>query len=233
MRVAIHQPQYWPWPRYVHKVLAADTFVYLDDVQFSKNGVQNRNQVLAGGSAQWLTLPVRHASDQEIRETRLGDRRAPGKHFRTLQMNYSKAPGFQRWRDELEALLAGTDSELLSDYAIATTEWMLEKLEATTERVRSSELETGDVEGSARVAALCDRLGADAYLSGTGALDYMERSDFDAVGCEVWVQEWHGLTYDQGGGEFVPDLSTLDLLLWAPDDAPGLLREAGGWRRHW
>ena len=23
VRVAIHQPQYWPWPPYLHKVLAA------------------------------------------------------------------------------------------------------------------------------------------------------------------------------------------------------------------
>ena len=43
--VAIHQPQYLPWQPYFAKALASDLFVYLDTVQFQKNGVQNRNQV--------------------------------------------------------------------------------------------------------------------------------------------------------------------------------------------
>ena len=45
MIVSIHQPQYMPWLPYFSKIASCDTFVFLDDVQFQKNGIQNRNQL--------------------------------------------------------------------------------------------------------------------------------------------------------------------------------------------
>ena len=40
--VAIHQPNYLPWLGYFHKIAAADIFVFLDDVPFSKGSYINR-----------------------------------------------------------------------------------------------------------------------------------------------------------------------------------------------
>jgi len=36
MKIAIHQPQYLPWPGYFNKILQSDIFVFLDDVQYKK-----------------------------------------------------------------------------------------------------------------------------------------------------------------------------------------------------
>ena len=44
---AIHQPQYLPWLGYFDKLLAADVFVYLDDVQYVKNEWKNRKLGMA------------------------------------------------------------------------------------------------------------------------------------------------------------------------------------------
>jgi len=43
------------------------------------------------------------------------------------------------------------------------------------------------------------------------------------------VQQWKPFTYDQTGTEFVPDLSTLDLLLNCPDQAADMIEVAGSW----
>ena len=45
MRVGIHQLHYLPWLRYFEKIQSCDVFVVLDDIQFNKNGWQNRNRV--------------------------------------------------------------------------------------------------------------------------------------------------------------------------------------------
>jgi hypothetical protein len=90
VKIAIHQPQYFPWPPYVHKVVSADIFVYLDTVQFTKNGVQNRNRIKTPTGAQWLTLPVRHQFGASIRETSIADPGATGKHWKTVVNNYSR-----------------------------------------------------------------------------------------------------------------------------------------------
>ena len=232
MKVAIHQPQYFPWPPYVHKVMSADIFVYLDTVQFSKNGLQNRNQIRTSQGASWLTIPVKQKLGQSIHETEIADQRCSMKHFKTLQGSYARTPGFERWREELEALLA-REYKMLVDISVASTDWMLEKLGVTTQLVRASDMSGIEGEASALVACICKELAADTYLTGTGALAYLDPADFEKIGCDVEVQTWQPFEYTQpgAGDAFVPDLSTLDLLMNCPDDAATLIATAGGWRK--
>ena len=67
--VAIHQPHYLPWQPYLAKVLACDVFIYLDSVQYQKNGVQNRNQIKTSQGTKWLTVPVHRTSQQTLHQT--------------------------------------------------------------------------------------------------------------------------------------------------------------------
>lgn len=233
VKVAIHQPQYWPWPPYIYKVMSADVFVYLDSVQFSKNGFQNRNQIKTPKGSSWLTAPVKHDFGQSLTQTKISDPRALQKHFKTLAVNYAGTPGFRRWRDELQSLLDGRKGSL-GDVAIASTEWMLDKLEVQAIRLKSSEIPGLGEHGSRLIAEICNYLGADYYLTGVGALAYMEQEDFSRINCQVWVQEWTGLTYEQAHPEagYIPNLSTLDLLLNCPETAAGLIRSSGSWKLH-
>jgi len=231
VKVAIHQPQYFPWPPYVHKAMSADIFVYLDTVQFSKNGLQNRNQIKTVQGPLWLTVPVKHQLGRSISETEIANHRATAKHWKTLVANYRRTAGFERWGDELQSLLTTTPGSL-ADIAIASTEWMLGKLKVQTKRMRASETPGIHGHASELVASICQTLGASEYLTGTGALAYLNPKDFAAIGCEVLVQEWEPISYGQAHGAigFVPDLSTLDLLLNCPDSAAEVIAAAGSWR---
>ena len=68
MRVAIHQPHYLPWLGYFAKWAAADRFIFLDTVQYEKNGWQNRNRVKTPDGPRWLTVPVHARLGTPIRE---------------------------------------------------------------------------------------------------------------------------------------------------------------------
>jgi hypothetical protein len=228
VKIAIHQPQYFPWPPYVHKVMSADIFVYLDTVQFSKNGVQNRNQIKTSHGPQWLTVAVKHELGRSIRDTPLASASASVKHWKTLQANYARTPGFGRWKDELNGLLT-RGYRTLDEVAIASTEWMIDKLRISNKRVRASEIEGTHGRASELVASICEALEADQYLTGTGALAYLQADDFKRIDCEVLVQRWQPFSYAQAHGDFVPDLSTLDLLLNNPDKALSLIADAGSW----
>lgn len=231
MRVAIHQPQYFPWPPYVHKVLSADIFVYLDSVQFSKNGVQNRNQIKTAQGPLWLTIPVRNHLGQLLKDTKVADPGATRKHWKTIRTSYARTPGFARWQTDLEQLL-DHDTQFLLEAAIDSTEWMLTKLNVRTERIKASELDGTSGEASKLVASICGALRATSYLTGTGALAYLDERDFAEIGCEVIVQQWKPFSYNQVNGDFVPDLSTLDLLLNCPDEALGMIEAAGSWNTY-
>ena len=230
MKIAIHQPQYFPWPPYVHKVMSADIFVYLDTVQFTKNGVQNRNQIKTSQGPQWLTVPVRHELGRSIRDTELVTPFATVKHWKTLQANYARTPGFQRWKDELHDLLH-QEYRTLDEVAIASTEWMIDKLDINNKRLRASEIQGTHGRASELVASICEAFEGDSYLTGTGALDYLEADDFKHIGCKVLVQQWDWLhfSYRQVHDVFVHGLSTLDLLLNEPDRAAELISAAGSW----
>jgi len=231
VKIAIHQPQYFPWSPYVHKVMSADIFVYLDTVQFSKNGVQNRNQIKTAQGPQWLTVPVKHELGQSILETQLADANAGVKHWKTLQTNYARTPGFQRWKDELHAVLH-QQYLTLDEIAIASTEWMIDQLGISNKRMRASEIHATHGRASELVASICEALEGDQYLTGTGALAYLQKEDFKRIDCEVLVQRWQPFTYQQPHGDFAPDLSTLDLLLNEPDKAAELIASAGSWERY-
>ncbi|MCK5358156.1 MAG: WbqC family protein, partial [Elusimicrobiales bacterium] len=45
MKIAIHQIQYMPGPRFFNKMKKADLFILLDDVQYEKREFQNRNKI--------------------------------------------------------------------------------------------------------------------------------------------------------------------------------------------
>src|SRR5205085_9519011 len=58
--VAIHQPTFLPWLGWWDKLLRADIFVLLDDVQYPKKGGtwMNRVRMLVNGEPTWVTMPI-------------------------------------------------------------------------------------------------------------------------------------------------------------------------------
>ena len=103
MRVSIHQPQYLPWLPYFQKIEESDLFIFLDNVDFQKNGLQNRNQIKTANGAQWLTVPVKQSLGQKIVETRIANSNLwRKKHWQTIRQNYGKAQAFSQYERQLE-----------------------------------------------------------------------------------------------------------------------------------
>ncbi|MBB6215358.1 hypothetical protein HNQ80_001447 [Anaerosolibacter carboniphilus] len=60
MKLAVHQPNYLPWPGYFSKIAQCDIFVILDMVQFPRgSSVANRNLIKTPDGPQILTVPVK------------------------------------------------------------------------------------------------------------------------------------------------------------------------------
>ncbi|MBK8127283.1 MAG: WbqC family protein [Elusimicrobia bacterium] len=60
MKVAIHQPNFFPWLGFFNKWARADVFVLLDHAQFPKTAGNwiNHVQILTAGKPLWMTAPV-------------------------------------------------------------------------------------------------------------------------------------------------------------------------------
>ena len=220
--LVVLQPSYLPWLGYFDQLQKADVFVWYDDVQFDKNGWRNRNRVKSPGGVRWLTVPVLQSgrAEQPIHRVVI-DNRQPWrrKHLTSIAEWYAKAPFIAAMLPRLREIVE-QPRELLVDLDIAIVDWLAEELGIETPRHRSSELDIGGDRNS-RLVNLCRHFSATRYLSGDSARGYLDIDLFKEKGIEVL---WHGYRhprYPQLHGEFVQQLSALDLLL---NVGPDLLR---------
>ncbi|HEY4759990.1 MAG TPA: WbqC family protein [Thermoguttaceae bacterium] len=211
--VAIHQPQYLPWVPYCAKAALCDVFVYLDTVQFQKNGVQNRNQIKTPQGAQWLTVPVNASLQCSIREICVADQRWQKKHIQSIQQNYTRAPLVEWFMQDLRPILE-KEWKYLADLNIAVTEWLFSRLGIACKRLRASELNAAGSKDDL-VISICREVGATAYLSGQGAKIYQDDNKFKEQGIDLRYQIYQNQEYPQCHSAigFCKDLSALDLIL--------------------
>jgi hypothetical protein len=231
MRVAIHQPHYLPWLGYLAKWAAADLFIVLDVVQYEKNGWQNRNRIKTRDGVRWLTVPVHAPFGAPICEVSVDGAQAwPAQHLRAIEQAYARAPGLAAHREGLRRFYAAPWTRL-APLATASARWLAQAFEITTPLRLASELGVVNRDPTERLVELCRAVGADTYLAGPHGAGYMDLGQFTAAGIEVLAQRYEHPVYPQMHGEFVPQLSALDLLLTAGDQAIALLREGDRWSR--
>jgi len=223
MIVAIHQAHYLPWLRYIHKVASCDVFVVLDDVQFTKNGWQNRNRIKGSQGPVLLTVPVRDASFKPINVVRVDDQ-APWreKHWKSLQSSYGRSPFFARYKERFEHAFAKR-WDLLAPLNHHLLEAICEAFGVQTQIVLSSDLGVWG-KGTERLVKICQRLGATEYVTGAfAASNHLDAQPFADAGISLRTQIWECPPYRQQfpSRGFIADLSCIDLLF---NEGPDSLR---------
>jgi hypothetical protein len=226
MIVAIHQPNFFPWLGYFHKMACADVFVLLDNVQLPKTGGSwaNHVKVLIGGQPQWITCPIlRGSGTQTIQEVRADEKqRWRTKIWRTLEQNYRKAPFWEEESSWVHELIMNPDDRLASynDRAIAE---IRDRLGIRTRLTLASALPQSDKQSTALLCAITTTLGGTSYLAGDGAAGYQEDEEFARHGLRVTHVGFQHPQYAQLGAAFQPGLSVLDAILNIGSSAAGAL----------
>lgn len=229
MIAAAHQPNYIPWIGYFYKLWLADCMVVLDNVQYTKNGFQNRNRIKTQRGSAWLTVPVVTAGrlGQATKDVEI----VPGSswyqsHLDTIRQNYRRAPYFLEYFPALEALYKRPWRRLV-DLNLALIRFLAAALEIRTPLVLATELNvTG--KGSALLVDLCCKVHATRYLSGFGGRSYQDSGQLADAGITLEVYDFKHPTYPQLWGEFIPQLTVLDLLLNCGPAAAHVVRSSGG-----
>ncbi len=234
MRVSIHQPQYIPWLGYFFKILHSDCFVLFDSVQYPRGKhFGNRNEIKTAQGAQWLTVPVQGRGDLlPYRELPIDNAQDwAKKHWRTLEHAYTKAPYWELYRADLHALYLEQMWHNIAELNQALLQFCFNALHLDTKIVCASALdvERTGISTDEYIFALLKRVGADSYISGQGAGSqrYIEPQAFAAQGIELWFYEFTAPHYAQLWGDFVPNLSVLDVLFQCGENSRELLEQGG------
>ncbi len=213
MILTAHQPVYLPWLGLFHKIALAETFVFFNQVQYVPKDFIQRNKIKMPNGPVWLTVPV---LDKGYREKRISQMEINNsvqwrrKHWGSIATSYRKAPYFDTYAPFLEDVYR-KEWKYLADLNEHLLKWLLETLGLKTRFLKASDFEFRGAK-SDLVLDMCKQLGADVYVFGALGRDYARVEDFESAGIKAVFQNYKHPTYPQLYGDFVPNLSVIDLL---------------------
>ncbi|MBC8325962.1 MAG: WbqC family protein [Verrucomicrobia subdivision 3 bacterium] len=209
--VVISQPMYFPWVGMLEQMRLADVFVYLDDAQFSKGGFFNRVQIKTAEGTPWLTVPLAETKlGQSLNETQMAKHDWRRKQLATLRQAYAAAPHTEEMLGLVKSVFE-KEHESLAALSAASVEALAGFFEIIPKVIQWSSALDIEGTGSARVLAICQALGAERYVTGHGAWDYLDHESFEAAGIRVEYLNYEKRAYPQLHGAFTPFVSALDL----------------------
>lgn len=216
MIAAIHQHHYFPWLGYMDKMAKADVFLLLDRVQLNDASYMFRHQLLdKNGEKKYITIPFNKKGylQRPYNELELNaavDWQTRQKNF--IFDNYRRHPYFSQIWTEIEPVFTER-YDCLWQVTDASVRIMRRLLDVTTPLVYQSALRPAEGKKSEFLIDLLHQLGAEGYLSGRGAMKYMDMDLFAAAGIRVEYQQFTLPVYPQkNAAQFVPGISGLDIL---------------------
>ena len=214
MILASHQPDFFPYMGYFYKIFMSDVFVLTDDVQYSKKGRHNYNEILTANGQLKFTLPI-HYHVANLNEIKIAaDDRTIEKMLKTLMQSYRKAACYKEAFPIIEELLhKAPEAKNLADFnsmciqRIAVEFGMVDKF-----FIHSSLLHLKERK-DARIIEMCKRLNADVYISGSGAKDYHIEEDYHRNGIKLVYSDYQPVQYLQIGKQVAENMSVIDYVM--------------------
>ena len=211
--IAIMQPVYLPWLGYFEQIGVTDTFMFLDDVQYTKQDWRNRNRIRSSGGWFWLTVPVSQLRfDQPISETHIRDDYWKRKHICSLHHNYISAPFYNEILAIIEPHIYADDPKLIT-LTMGLIESLADYLSIGSTFLRASDVPRATTDRNARIIELCQHAGANCLYTGPAAKAYIDYDLFERNGVDLVFQDYQHPTYKQMFGGFESHMSIIDLLM--------------------
>ena len=103
-----HQPNYWPYPGLIGKIMKSDRFIYVTKVQFEKKSWQKRNRIRTKEGWTYINVPTvtKGKFDQNICDVEIDNTTDwRQKTMRSISLVYGKAPYYKDYKDFMEDLI--------------------------------------------------------------------------------------------------------------------------------
>ena len=216
--VCIHQPDFFPWLGFFDKLVRANTFIILDDVQFPKTGGTycNRVKIMVNGRQLWITAPVSrtYTGVRLINQIELqSGLQWQDKIFKTVFHSYRRAPYFNEVIGLLEPLIKYPENNL-ADYNLNGVIKICELLDIKNRIILKSSNISHEGSSTNLLISLINAVNGNTYLCGTGSLNYQDDSLFKKSGIHVIHRNYAHPIYKQYAEDnFMPGLSIVDALM--------------------
>ena len=213
--ISIIQPSFLPWLGYFEQMARADVFVYLDDVQYTKQDWRNRNRLKNSSGSATISVPIvnENLSGLRISQVRISYAQDwQSKMLQQINSWYTKAPYAASILPGLRDILS-TRFELLVDLNYETVRFLRDHFKITTPLHLASDIPGKSKDKNLKLIDICKHHGADLLYDGKAAQSFIDLELFAAHGVSVIFQDYVHTPYPQLWGDFQSHLSALDLIL--------------------
>ena len=193
--------------------MQCDVFELTDHVKYVKKEWQNRNRIRTKDDWIWLTVPTftKNKDRQTIREAMINNANNwQSKHWKSLLLNYRKAPFFKQHEEFFTGLYSRKWAKLI-DLNLAIITYLFQELDINVKVIRSSDLDIHG-NGTDMIIEMCRKLNAKTYLSGIGGRTYLDEAKFKEHNVTLMYQDFYHPTYRQLFEPFIPSMSIIDVL---------------------
>jgi len=220
MIVGMHQPNFFPYLGFFHKMVRCDVFVILDKVQMEWGRTQ-RNRIMArDGTPQWIRIPVaRKYKFRKINEVKIDNETHWGIRLLDQFSVYKDTAYFEEISDIFDDLLS-KDWEFLHEINYSIIEKLVDMLGINVKMIKMPSTYDRSTTATQKLVDICNDLGADVYLSGVGGKNYIDSTLFQENDIELRYQEYQPVVYKQCHSKvFQPNLSVIDSIMNVGADA--------------
>jgi len=225
MIISANQPYFFPFSGFFYKAYLSDILVILDSVQFPMGTTwTTRNRFKNNQGNLWLTVPVKKKGLglQNINAVKIyHDGHWLKKHLSSLKNAYLKAPYYEEHKTFLEKLYS-SNFEKLIDLNLEIIHYLMGCLGIDTKIILLSEQEI-NAKGNRLLIEICQKMGASQFLAQRAAIKFFDTDMFREKGIGLLDFKLPSLVYPQLWGDFIPNLSALDLILNCGPKAHGIL----------
>lgn len=209
----VSQPMVWPWVGFFEQVRLADVFVHFDDVQLPVGrSFITRVQVKTPAGLRWMKIPVlADGHPRLIKDTFLEDGKNWRASHRSLLAEALAGTPFVSDALALVDTVYSAPAVSLADVNRLAIEAVADYLDLRPRFILSSAIGSGR-SSSEKLIDIVAAVGGQAYITGHGALNYLNHELFEAAGLRVEYMDYKMVPYPQLHGPFTPSVTILDLI---------------------
>lgn len=196
-RAVIHQPYFLPWMGYFSKLVYAEKFVVLDNVNFSKRHFIDRVQVInSEGELIWLGMNIGEQYKNKCNEIEFDDKKRVENFIKTFYSAYSKARHFKDTISQIEQIVnfSFSQSNRITEINLLLIIKIIELLNLKMpEIILASQFDYVE-DATSRVITLMKKINCDTLITGSGgSLDKHDTSKISEEGISIYLQDYYDL----------------------------------------
>ena len=212
-KIIITQPTFLPYSGYFAALSICDEVIFLDDIQFSKRGWQQRNVIKTKNNKKFITVPVKSKNlfNQKISEVQIdkSDAKWKKKILGLIQENYKNSKYFSNYYSKIKQIIE-KDRDSLMSLNLELINLILNFFEIKLNILMSSELKNKKNKFEL-IEEIYFKQKATNLLTTVGVKDYFPKI-IEKMNVTYYIYNDKIKTYNQQYEGFESNLSVIDLL---------------------